>query len=1064
MKMSVFARSSSVMALAAMMAWQAPAAHAQQQSTAADAAAPRADDALPGDSTLDGAAQQTDPAGATSGEIVVTGSRLGRKGYDAPTPVNVVGDERLEALGISNVGDALNQIPSFRAISTPASNNFRVSGNIAARTLDLRGLGPTRTLTLVDGSRFVGSSDNGTVDLNSIPSIMIERSEVVTGGASAAYGANAVAGVVNLILDTKMNGIKTDFAAGISERGDAANYYAAVKGGTDFAGGRGHVVAAIEYSQEDGIGQCENRDFCKKYTNYIANPGYIPPNATTGAPGVSTNGLPATLVLDNVMSVYNNNTILTSVSIPTAAGGRRTLGQQVLNFGTSSELPLALQGKQFDAGGNFSPYTFGNYLSGLFQQIRDTTQPYNLGLGTAPFMVPTKHVSSLIHAGYEVTDAIKMSAGFIYSHVVGGPTQAATPGSAGVSLGFDNPFLSDAARSTAIGAISPLIPLGASTATNRPKLLVNNSSTDVGVGNVGVSRLDTYRGVLGFEGKLFAGWDWDASYSYGRVEGYLTDKSNRLKTWNEGMDATRTGQAAIVAPNGVVMASATPSLAAFGIADGTAVCRSTLTNPTNGCVPINLFGPNSVSQAAIAQHLADEWQTRTYEQHAISANLRGSPFSTWAGEVRVALGGEWRRDSAVGDVDALSKAPFLAGAAANAGFITPQAVPLTSATRVDANGVVVADLDVPVRPVVNKVLEGYVEVSVPLLKDSALGKSLDIDGALRWSHYTPFGNATTWKVGGVYSPVSGVTFRVTKSRDVRAPTAAEANPLATVTVLPLPDPFVNSTHNVLAVTGGNPNLHLEKGDTFTAGIVLQPDFAPRFHMSVDYYNIKVKGAIDSLTGSTIATACLTRDLLCDLITFQGTPKASQIVQVQSTSQNLSQLHAEGLELVMDYSVPVFQGRLSASVNGNYVIDLSTVGATGLVTEFDNWTGNPGSASNLQGVPRWKADAVLTYAEDSWSLTAHGRYIPRGLLDATKIGPEQAGYDVNNPNSISTNRVDSRFYLDLSGSIRVDSRFEFYAVVSNVFDTPEPPQLRLLGNPLQFDPVMRAYRVGVRTSW
>jgi len=880
------------------------------------------------------------------------------------------------------------------------------------------------------------------------------------------------AGVVNLILDTKFDGFKTDVNYGISQRGDGRSFYAGGAGGTDFAGGRGHITAGLEYAKDGEVGPCEQRAFCAKYTNYIANPAYIPPDAATGAPGASTNGLPATLVLNNVMSVYNENTILVAAVLPlaptaAAPNGTRTLGQQVLNVGVTA-LPATLQGKQFTGTGDLQYYQFGNYLSGLFQQIRDPTQPYNLGLGTAPFVAPTSHVSGMVHADYELTDSITASAEFLYGHVTG-RTQAAPPGDANINLGFDNPYLSAATRATAIAAVSPLIPAGGSTATNRPKLQVNSASYDVGVGNIGTSKLDTYRGVLALKGKLFEGWDWDTSYTYGRVDGRVDDVSNRLKTWNEGLDATRTGQAAIVAPNGTIMASATPSLATSGIPDGTIVCRSTLTNPTNGCVPINLFGNNSVSPAAQAKHLQNEWQTRTYQQHQAMANLRGTPFRTWAGDVKVAVGGEWRRDSAVGDVDPLTKAPFLVGAPTNAGFITPQAVPLTSATRIDANGVKVANLDVPVKPVVTTVTEGYFEASVPLLKDSPLGKSFDVDGAIRYSHYQPFGNATTWKVGGVYTPISDITFRVTKSKDVRAPTAAEANPLATVTVLPLPDPFINSTHNVLSVTGGNPNLRLERGDTFTAGVVLKPRFVPRFNMSVDYYNIKVKGAIDSLTPTAIATACLSQNLLCDLITFSGAAKASSIVQVQSTSQNLSKLHAEGFELVMDYSVPAFGGNLAFSINANYVVDLSTVGATGLVTQFDNWTGNPGSASNLAGVPRWKADGVVTYARDAWSLTAHGRYIPRGLLDPTKIGAEQAGYDVNAANSATINHVDARFYLDLTGTIKIadtrrDGKMEMFLTINNVFDKTEPAQLRLLGNPLQFDPIMRFFRVGVRTNW
>jgi outer membrane receptor protein involved in Fe transport len=271
------------------------------------------------------------------------------------------------------------------------------------------------------------------------------------------------------------------------------------------------------------------------------------------------------------------------------------------------------------------------------------------------------------------------------------------------------------------------------------------------------------------------------------------------------------------------------------------------------------------------------------------------------------------------------------------------------------------------------------------------------------------------------------------------------------------------------VTGGNPNLQLEKGDTFTAGVVLKPRFLPRFNMSVDYYKIKVKGAIDTLSATAIANACNTQNQLCNLITFSGAAKASNIVQVQSTFQNLSRLNAEGYELVMDYSLPLWEGNLAFQLNANYVKHLNTITATGTVVQLDNWTGNNGSVTNIQGVPRYKIDGLISYVRPTWSVTAHPRYIPRALLDPTHIGAEQKGYDVNSPLSQTYNHVDARFYLDLSASVkladtRADGKIEMYGQISNVFDKTEPKQLRLIGNPLQFDPILRAFRIGVRATY
>ncbi|MEI9927492.1 MAG: TonB-dependent receptor [Sphingomonas sp.] len=965
-------------------------APALAQNDPATAAQPPAANAPPGDQ----------PA-TTGDEIIVTGSRLGRSGYDAPTPVNVVGEQRLQQLAITNIADALNQIPSFRPITSPAMNNFRVSSNIGARSLDLRGLGTTRTLTLVDGRRFVASSDNGTVDVNGIPTILVQRAEVVTGGASAAYGADAVAGVVNLILDNRLSGIKAEVTNGISERGDARTFYAAAAGGADFAGGRGHAVAGFEYNKEDGVGQCETRDWCAKYTNYISNPGY---NTTTRT---STNGLPATLVLDHVMFVYNENGILTGATKPNGSGGTVTLGQQILNTGATS-LPAALRGKQFDANGNLVPYQFGALLSGLFQQLPngDPTQPYLIGQAPAPLVVPTKHFSAMTHVDYDLSDSVSLFGEFMYSWV-SGYTQSTVPLDGPATIDINNPYISAQTRAAVLAA-DPAI----------TKLLVNHGMWSVGPSTLGTSTDSTYRGAVGIKGSFGGGWNWDLSYTYGRVDSDVQDRRVRLKEWNNAVDA-------VVAPAGLA-----------GIAPGTIICRTTLTNPTNGCIPINLFA-FGMSPQADARYNVTETQTRTYQQHAAAVNLRGSPFSTWAGAVKVAAGGEWRRNTAVGDADANT----LAG-----NYISPAttALPLTTTS----------------------VAEGYLEAGIPLLKDSPIGKALDIDGAVRYTHYDPFGNATTWKVGGVYTPVSDITFRVTRSRDIRAPTAQESSPNATRTQLPQPDPFVGGTTLQFTVTGGNPNLQLEKADTFTAGVVLQPTFVPRFHLSLDYYDIKVNGAIDSLTSTAIATACKTQNLLCNLIQFN--PNGS-INTVFTTFQNLSRLHAEGYELVMDYRLPAFGGNFDFQVNGNYVVDLSTIGATGLVTQLDDVTGNTGTVQNIQGVPRWKADGVVTYSQPRWALTAHGRYIPKAILDPTKIGPEQAGYDINNPNSVNINHVDARFYLDLTARIKFPDasgadRYEMFFTANNVFDKGEPAQLRLFGNGLYYDPIGRNYRIGLRARF
>ena len=220
-------------------------------------------------------------------EVTVTGSRIQRNGFTAPTPVTVIGAERLEQRGITNVGEALNELPSFRASTSPSTTQ-NTGGNIGARVLDLRGLGASRTLVLVDGKRFVASTSQGTIDVNLIPSSIVTRSDVVTGGASAAYGSDAVAGVVNFILDDKLEGMKASTSYGVSAHGDDETFNASLAGGLPLAGGRGHFVWAGEFSNEQGMGDCYTRSWCG--AEWL-NLGNSPPG---------TGGRPANNITDDV--------------------------------------------------------------------------------------------------------------------------------------------------------------------------------------------------------------------------------------------------------------------------------------------------------------------------------------------------------------------------------------------------------------------------------------------------------------------------------------------------------------------------------------------------------------------------------------------------------------------------------------------------------------------------------------------------------------------------------------------------------------------------------------------
>jgi iron complex outermembrane receptor protein len=944
-------------------------------------------------------------------EVVVTGSRV-RTTYNSPTPVNVVGAERMQQLAIPDVATALNQIPSFRATASASTILFRVNGAIGGNTPDLRGLGTSRTLVLVDGRRFVPSLDSGGVDLNSVPNALIKRSEVVTGGASAAYGADAVAGVVNLILDTKFNGLKVDASAGRSEHGDGKNYFFSASGGKGFADDRGHIIGGIEYRQDKGVGNCFTRDWCAKLTNFVPNPGYIG--------GVSTNGLPATLVLDNVYFVYAPTGVLLS-AVQTVGGVRTTLGQQVNNTGANA-LPTALRGLQFNTAGDaLVPFKFGEYLSGTFMQGGDAAASNNWGWGNPPLVTPTSHASGMVHVDYDLTPKTQAFGEFIFSRTKGGPVrtsvllQAPAGGSNGIDI--NNPYITPTVRAQILAANPNITAINVNTAVAQGGDTVVASSTN-----------DIYRFVTGLKGELFKDWRWDASYEYGQTDSNTIVKNTRLASFDT--QATN----AITPPAGYAGTIYRTSTGA------PVICASSVTNPGDGCLPVDLFGAN-LSPEAKAKYFKDEWMTRKITQHDVMVNFRGTLFNLPAGPVQAAVGGEFRRDEVSGNVDPLTKAGQ---------FAAPQVTALPQ--------------------VLSKVTEGYVEANFPLLADLPLAKSLSVDLTGRATHYSKFGNAKPWKVGVEYQPNDQILVRLTRSADIRAPSAAESNPNAVQTFLPLNDPFSGTNHLIGALAGGNPNLQLERAKTNTAGVVLKPNFLPGFHASVDWYDITVRNAIDSVSAPNILSACATKNLLCNLITFSGAAKASPVTSVLSNFQNVAQVHAEGYELQSDYTIQdVMDGVVVLQLNANYVEDLKSIGGTGLITRMNGVTGNAGSLAGIAGVPKYKIDSVISYARPNWGLAAHLRYIPKSILDPTKVGPEDAGYNVNLATSVTTNRVSSRFYMDLSGSAHLPALFgssktELYGGITNLFDKEQPPELRLFGNPLQYDTVGRAFRVGIRAAW
>jgi outer membrane receptor protein involved in Fe transport len=915
--------------------------------------------------------------------IVVTGSRIARSGFSAPTPVTVLGGERLQALAITNVADALNQLPSFRASGSP-SNQQTFGGNVGARVLDLRALGAPRTLVLVDGRRFVPSTSEGTVDINLIPSGLVQRTEVVTGGASAVYGSDAVAGVVNFILDRKFTGFKAEVVGGISERGDDANQFASFAAGFD-VGERGHFVIAAEYENNDGLAGCyEARDWCAQERSIVGNT----PAGTRGQPS----------------SIISSDVHASTVS-PGGLINRSLNAAGAPIFANVANDPL--RGVKFNADGTPGRFAYGDFAGPLFMIGGDghARNPY---LSSVLLKVPVERYSAYGSGSYELTDDIKASVDLSFGRVRG-TTLSSTfrdfNGSLIGNLKADNPYLP--------ASVAQIM-----RDNNIAQVTFGRSGFDFGSPKA-VSTTKTYRAVAGLEGSLGSNWKWDGYYQYGRTDFYQAISNDPINAnLRKAFDAVRT-----------------PS--------GSIVCRvnadATTANDDPACVPINLIGEGQFTDAARAYVIGSGFQKTRNTQQVAAVNLSGELFKLWQDQaVSLSVGAEYRRNTIDGTTDPIS--------AVNGFWVLNG-----SAT----NGK-------------QTVKEAYAETVVPLLRDLSFARSLELNGAVRYTDYSNSGSVTTWKIGGVYEPVRALRLRVTRSRDIRAPNLSELVGPQTKSTIGLTDPLTGLQANPVVIRGSNPNLDVEKADSFTAGFVIAPTggFLSRLRLSVDYFDIKVDDAIGLLGAQTLVQRCIQGATeFCPLIVRDA---SNTVTQVSDVLLNANAVKTKGYDIEFDYRQPLGQlGDLSIRALATITEDLITTDSAGSLDR----AGQTGSrAGTVLGVPDYTIDGLATWSKGPGSLTFHGRYIPAGSYNVSFIGPDDPNYAPTLPTSVNTNRVPGRFYLDVAGTLRVavgsGREFELFGSVNNLLDRDPPaiPSGNLGTNQVLFDPIGRAFRLGARVRF
>lgn len=933
---SSLASASAVALVVAMLAAPAHAATVGEEAQAADAApAAESNEATPEN---------------TDAEITVTGSRVARAGFTTPTPVTVMDTESLTKAAPSTLAEALRELPSLTNTSGPQRNSGTANGGQSF--LNLRSLGATRTLTLLDTRRVVSTNLTGSVDVNIMPSGIIQRVEVVTGGASAAYGSDAVAGVVNFLIDKKFTGLKGELNKGISQYGDNAETRATLSGGLEFAGGRGHVLASAEYFKNDGVAGGA-RDWARHGVALINNPA---------AP-------PTFLVKENVLTVGTYGGLITTGTGGTAANN------------------ALFKGIQFLPGGVAAPYNFGTWTTST-QQIG--------GDGVASELVqeinrPLERGSAYGRLSFDASDNLTLSADVMYGRSVSDVVnsfnrrQTANP----LSLKADNAFLPAALRTQ----------MQAAGVTGFTFLRFSRERGFV------YTHVDsaTLRSSIGADGKL-GSLKWNVYYQYGR-----TTQNNEVRNDEITANMNLAADAVFVTPANV---------GTSGFALGSIVCRSSLTAPTNGCVPFNVFGEGSPSEAALNYTRGTSRSDAVLRQDVVAGSISGPIVDGWAGPISFATGAEYRKESVVLTTDARSP---------TGAFLFGNPTPWSGAINVK---------------------EAFAELVVPLLKDVPLARDVELNAAGRVTDYSTSGTVKTWKAGLSWRVFDDLRLRGTRSRDIRAPNLSELFQAGRQSITSFTDPFNNNTQvsGVPQINVGNPNLTPEFADTLTVGAVYSPSWAPGLNLSVDYYDIKIRDAIGSIGSQTAINQC--KDGVAIACALFEKNSAGAYTKFYSQPINLSAAATRGVDIELAYR---YNPELTFRALAAYV--------------SKQMTQTPGAAPvdsagevGVSPFPKWRGTAQVNYDGEKFGGFLQGRFIGSGRYDLTR-----------GPTVVDLQDIPAQFYLDgqISAKVKAGGKdFELFLNVRNLLNhqppfTPQNGNIPVPVNTTLYDTIGRTFRVGFK---
>ena len=683
--------------------------------------------------------------------IVVTGTRIQRRDYEAESPLATVSAETIQATGQLNTEAVLNTLPQV----IPGFSAFSNNPADGTATVDLRGLGPTRTLVLVNGRRLNPSVNDGTVDLNNVPTRLIKRVEVVTGGASAVYGSDALAGVVNFVLDESFEGIDIGTQLSQSAEGDGRERQVDLLVGGNFADERGNMTAYASWYDRGQVLQSD-RDYTR--VNFATDPGLR--GSSTGVSG---------------------------------------------RFDTLASDPFGEDGNYaVNRDGTVRPFI------GLMPEANDGLAPPGVGdrYNFNPvnnLLTPAERVTIGALGHLELSDSVRAYTELLYVDSKNSAQLAETPAN-GLRVSPNSPLLSQDIRDLLASRVDAVT--GEASDPNLPAIF-RRRMTEVGA-RIQENRSKLQQITLGFKGDLpLEGWKFDGYYQYGRTE--FTNFTRN--------DVSRSRLEAAI--NG---------------------CPADFVRFVPNCVSANIFGAGNMSQAAVDFVRLNFSDQLVFERQLVDASVNGNLFALPAGDVGFAAGVEWRKD--------LSD------------FTPDQSKDRGDILGFNAQHPINGSFDVK---------EFFTELLVPLARDKAFARKLDLSLGARVSDYSTVGNVTSYKAGLTWAPSQALSFRTMFQAATRAPSVFElfqagdqsfppyadpcagAEDAATVAFckvqgIPNPAQFSQNNQQVETFAFGNPNLTEESSDTITAGFVLRPTSIETLQLSVDYWHIKVDDFVNSLAG------------------------------------------------------------------------------------------------------------------------------------------------------------------------------------------------------------------------